>query len=90
MREKVEDLVASVLRLVGEMWLYKCVHGRAAALEGFHQVGALVAELQLVEGEDGHGGGAQRLAHLLDTSGVRRAELLVPVQQADLELETGG
>lgn len=84
MAEEVEDLVAALVRLVGQVGPDQGVHGLTAALEGLGQVGALVAELELVEGEHGHGRGAEGSANVLDAGRVGRAELLVAVQQADL------
>lgn len=85
MAEEVEDEVAPLVGLVGEMRLYELVDARAALIERFSQVGALVAELQLVEGQNRHGRGSQRLSDLVYPSYVRGRQLLVAVQETDLK-----
>lgn len=82
--EKVEDLVAAVLGLVRKVGLDERVHSRSASFQRLDEVSALVAELELVERHDDHRARAQGLADILDAHRVRRAELLVTVEQSNL------
>jgi hypothetical protein len=82
--EEVEDLVAALARLVRQVGPDEGLDRGSAPLERLHQVRALVAELELVEGEDGHGCRAQGPTDLLDAARVAWAQLLVAVQQPDL------